>query len=59
MKENKVCCILWSIASALEFFSACIGFVTDNTGLIAACVPLGSCFLCLAAMYYNKYKKEK
>ena len=40
-------------------FSACIGFVTDNTGLIAAFVPLGSCFLCLAAMYYNKYKIEK
>lgn len=57
-KENKITYILYIIASVCFFISAIFGFINKSSSA-GTNLCLGSCFLCLSLVYYEKYKKEK
>lgn len=58
MNRNKLIFILYIAASICFFVSAILGFISKNS-MAVAYLCLGACFLCLASVYYEKYKKEE
>ncbi len=57
-KKNKTCFILYSISSVLFALSGVLLLLNENR-LSIAYFSLSICFICIAYMYFKKYKKEK
>lgn len=56
-KENKITFILFLITSIFNFISALLGFINESDmAIIFLC--LGGCFLSLAGLSYEKYRKN-
>ena len=59
MNREKLCCILYFVASLFLYVAAILGFTggEKTMGVIYLC--LGSAMLCLGAAKLNKYNKDK
>lgn len=55
MRKEKVASICFLVSSIIFYGVACVGFLNHvEKDLSIMCLCLGSCFLCLGAVYRNK-----
>ena len=58
MDKNKLCVILYRIASVCFYVTAIFNFIASNSLIGAVYTCLGSCFLCLGFVYKKRIKKD-